>query len=96
MLLPKPKTYRSEKYKAFVRKQPCIACGRSPCDHHHTDVGGMGMKGTDLSGVPLDREHHSEIESMGLTWFERAYNVCVRDELIRTLQAYIEELEGKD
>jgi hypothetical protein len=45
---------RDESYKAFIRRQPCCACGRMPAEAAHTGIdGGMGQKASDYSCVPL-------------------------------------------
>ena len=60
MRLPKPKTERCFTYLAFIREQPCTICGYLPRDGfkylmnaHHTETGGMGIKGSDYSAIPL-------------------------------------------
>jgi len=56
---PKPKTYRNADYLDYVRMQPCLFCQRpAPSDPHHLGKGGWGMKASDLTCIPLCREHH--------------------------------------
>ena len=59
---PKPKTPRNKKYKDWIKTQPCLKCGRTPCDpHHYTQIGGgcgWGMKVSDYWCVPMCRECH--------------------------------------
>ena len=68
--VPKPHTYRSEKYKAFIRTHPC-PCGSSAPNHAHharvgvNDGGGKGIKISDLRCVPRcfichDDEHNAK------------------------------------
>lgn len=68
----KQKTPRDKKYLAFVKDQPCCICGWKPSrDYsyllhaHHTESGGMGIKGSDYSAVPLCFVHHDEIHQKG-------------------------------
>jgi len=64
--IPKPHTFRSEKYKEFVREHPCFGCGKSaPSEAHHVRLhdGGWGMKPADTQTIPLclichDREEN--------------------------------------
>jgi len=53
---------RDEAYKAWIRTLPCIACsveGRSEAAHVGTD-GGMSMKASDYSCVPLCSDCHTQ------------------------------------
>jgi len=62
---PKIKTDKDPKYLAWVRKQPCVITGRSPCEAHHTETGGIGMKGSDYSAVPLHWRQHRICHAVG-------------------------------
>lgn len=89
-MFPKPKTYRSEKYLAFVRTQPCCVCknpyGSQP---HHTEKSGTSMKGTDLSCIPLCERHHIEIHQTGEETFEQQYNTDIIIKNVETLRNYL-------
>ncbi len=67
----KDKTPRSEPYKAFIREQWCLLNGGrfGLCEGdvvpHHTDGGGMSLKGSDLSCVPLCCAHHLLMDNAG-------------------------------
>ena len=53
---------RDEGYKAWIREMPCIACGvegRSEAAHTGSD-GGMSMKASDYSCVPLCSDCHTQ------------------------------------
>ena len=63
----------------FVRQLPCCVCGRGGgVDPHHLrgyQLGrGMGKKSDDKWVVPLCRNHHNEVHTVGtkkeLEWFE--------------------------
>ena len=48
----------------FVAKQPCLVCGRQPCDAHHLRFAqsrSLGLKVSDEFTVPLCRAHHREL-----------------------------------
>lgn len=62
----KSKTDRNTKYLAFVRKQFCCICGDDRNIHaHHTESGGVGLKGSDYSAVPLCPKCHVKIHNSG-------------------------------
>jgi hypothetical protein len=63
-------TPRSEPYKAFIRSLPCTLQGMfCQCNGdvapHHTDGGGMSLKGSDFSCVPLCHAHHLLMDNAG-------------------------------
>ena len=53
-VLIKPSTPRNKKYLAWIRTLPCCLCGRpQDVQAHHSESGGMGIKGSDYSALPL-------------------------------------------
>lgn len=55
-MIPKPVTPRDEAYKAWIREQACLACGRTPSEPHHQPArghGSTGRKTSDYRCVPL-------------------------------------------
>jgi hypothetical protein len=73
MQFPKPIKYRSEKYLAWIRTQPCLVCGgNSEACHVRKLKGGAGTgtKPHDFCAIPLCRNHHSyELErEYGTDW----------------------------
>ena len=62
---PKPVTDKDPKYLAWIRKQPCVTTGKTPCEAHHTETGGMGMKGSDYSALPLCHTEHKLCHQVG-------------------------------
>jgi hypothetical protein len=75
---------RDEDYKAWIRQQPSLVSGKTPCDACHTGSdGGMSMKASDLSCVPLTRSEHQEYHRIGKAAFERQYGVCFAREVAR-------------
>lgn len=71
---PKNPPGRSEAYLDYIRSLPCIVC-RNPAEPHHTESGGVGLKGSDFSCVPLCRKHHRELHDMTVSEFESKYYI---------------------
>lgn len=91
------KTCRSKVYLAFCRNQPC-AVQNSDCmgdiQAAHTEASGVGMKGPDLSCIPLCHYHHNtELHQKGKLWFEDEHCIHMWWLNRETMRAYIEELE---
>jgi len=87
---PKPVTDKDPKYLAWIRKQPCVITGRTPCEAHHTQTGGMGMKGSDYSAIPMHHSEHMKCHQLGekTFWLE----MWIVDKLIiEHLVRYIKE-----
>jgi hypothetical protein len=53
---------RDSQYLAWIRTLPCVCgCERRPCDAAHTGTdGGMSMKASDYSCVPLCADCHTQ------------------------------------
>lgn len=65
-------------YACLVHKKCCV-CGKK-ADLHHVDVVGMGRDRTEiihegLEVLPICREHHTEIHTVGKTEFFRKYHL---------------------
>ncbi len=63
-----PRRYRDKAHLKFVASQPCLFCGRKPCDPHHlrfAQVRALGRKVSDEFTVPLCRTHHRELHRTG-------------------------------
>jgi hypothetical protein len=59
---------RDRDHVRHVAKQPCLICGRQPCDAHHLRFAqsrAMGRKVSDEFTVPLCRGHHREVHQHG-------------------------------
>jgi hypothetical protein len=74
--LPLPRRLRDKPHLQFVAKQPCLVCGRQPCDAHHLRFAqsrGLGQKVSDEFTVPLCRAHHRELHQSGkeVEWWAR-------------------------
>ena len=67
---------RDKEHRRFVARQPCLVCGRRPCDAHHLRFAqprGLGLKVSDEFTVPLCRIHHREVHRVGneAHWWEK-------------------------
>jgi len=87
---PKPKTYKSKKYLAFIRRHPCFVCGRK-AEPHHVSLGesGVGMKASDTHCIPLCRECHNVIHTSSFFGYD------LKKIIIGLLTEYIREMETK-
>jgi hypothetical protein len=51
------------KYLAFIRRQPCSACGHAPpSDPHHRPGAGMGARSHDHEAIPMCRMCHDDVD----------------------------------
>jgi hypothetical protein len=69
-LRPRLKTsrLRDKEHRQFVSRQPCVVCGRAPCDAHHLRFAqprALGLKVSDEYTVPVCRVHHRELHRHG-------------------------------
>jgi Rad52/22 family double-strand break repair protein len=76
LALAEPKRLRDKAHLTFVASQPCLICGRLPCDPHHLRFAqprAIGLKVSDEFTVPLCRGHHRELHQAGneVTWWEK-------------------------
>jgi hypothetical protein len=79
-VMPKPLRHRDKEHRAFVAAQPCVVCGRQPCDAHHLRFAqptALGRKVSDEFTVPLCRTHHRQLHRHGrerVFWTENKIN----------------------
>jgi ERF superfamily len=76
LALPESKRLRDRQHLRFVARQPCLVCGREPCDPHHLRFAqqrGLAQKVSDEFTVPLCRAHHRELHRAGkeVDWWSR-------------------------
>jgi len=67
-LVEKAIRLRDKEHRAFVARQPCLVCGRSPSDPHHLRFAqprALGRKVSDEFTVPVCRLHHRELHRHG-------------------------------
>lgn len=67
------RAYGSEARVEWMRAQPSVVSGRTPCVNAHVKTGGMGRKADAAWIVPLTHEEHEELHRMGVLTFERHY-----------------------
>jgi DNA recombination protein Rad52 len=75
LAIAEPKRLRDKMHLKFVASQPCLICGRQPCDPHHlrfVQPRAMGLKVSDEFTVPLCRGHHRQLHQAGneVAWWE--------------------------
>jgi hypothetical protein len=75
LTIAEPKRLRDKAHLRFVASQPCLVCGRQPCDPHHLRFAqprALGLKVSDEFTVPLCRGHHRQLHQAGneVTWWE--------------------------
>jgi hypothetical protein len=76
LALPKERRLRDKAHLTFVAKQPCLVCGRRPCQAHHLRFAqprAMSMKVSDEFTVPLCNTHHDDLHKSGdeRAWWAR-------------------------
>jgi len=74
---PEPRRIRDRDHVKHVARQPCLICGRRPCDTHHLRFAQsptLGRKVSDEFTVPLCRGHHREVHrcSNEAAWWAKA------------------------
>ena len=75
--IPVTRHLRDKTHLRFVAKQPCLVCGRQPCDAHHLRFAqsrSLSLKVRDEFSVPLCRAHHRELHHTGreMDWWAKA------------------------
>ncbi len=75
LAIAEPKRLRDKAHLKFVASQPCLVCGRQPCDPHHLRFAqprAIGLKVSDEFTVPLCRGHHRQLHQAGNeeAWWE--------------------------
>ena len=66
--LSEPRRYRDRAHLEFVASEPCLLCGRQPCDAHHLrfmQPRALGRRVSDEFAVPLCRTHHRALHRSG-------------------------------
>lgn len=76
LAFPEPRRVRDREHVRYVATQPCLVCGRVPCDAHHlrfTQSRALARKVSDEFTVPLCRGHHREVHCCGgeSAWWEK-------------------------
>lgn len=80
MSFSKSTRWRSEKYLAWVRKQPCACgCGRKARPHHIKGIGhfsGVGLTADDILAMPLADECHEKMQRTPELWPQQYEMIC--------------------
>ena len=76
LIHPEPRRVRDREHVRFVAQQPCLVCGRQPCDAHHLRFAqnrALSRKVSDEFTVPLCRGHHRELHHYGdeAAWWQK-------------------------
>jgi hypothetical protein len=76
LTIPEPRRVRDREHVRHVARQPCLVCGRIPCDAHHLRFAqprAIGRKVSDEFTVPLCRGHHREVHRSGneAAWWQK-------------------------
>lgn len=84
------KTARSSAYLEFVRSQPCCVSGSTENVQaaHVGRGGGVGLKASDFSTVPMTAELHAEQHQLGIGTFRKKYGVSFNAEIARLLHRF--------
>lgn len=80
----------SEDYLDYIRSLPCRICDFNPVDPHHVETGGVGMKGSDFTAIPLCRKHHDELGSKGKETFQQLHGIMLAKEIVAVLVPWCE------
>ncbi len=62
------KRVRDKEHLRYVASEPCLVCGRNPCQSHHVRFAqprAMGRKVSDEWVVPLCVTHHRSLHDVG-------------------------------
>jgi hypothetical protein len=73
---PKPRRNRNKDHLRFISRQPCVVCGRQPCEAHHirfAQPSALGRRVSDEYTIPLCRLHHRELHRIGneRSWWDQ-------------------------
>src|SRR6476660_7077919 len=87
--IAEPKRLRDKAHLKFVASQPCLVCGRQPCDPHHLRFAqprAIGLKVSDEFTVPLCRGHHRQLHQLSVNALEVAENLWKQSHTKRLLE----------
>lgn len=73
MKYPKPKRKENRNLLELVKRQRCVACGAWPSDPHHVTTKKAGGHDTGDNVMPLSRDCHREVHTIGLVAFTYKY-----------------------
>lgn len=90
--LQKRSAARNPAYLTWVKGQPSVVSGRTPCDAHHPKGHGLGgtVKCSDYFAIPLTREEHDAFHAMGWQSWEELHGSQL-EHAARTLERWISQ-----
>jgi len=71
-MIPKKPRQTSQDYLKWIRSQPSVVSGKTPCEAAH--LHSRGAWGSDYSAIPLTHEEHQEFHRRGQDALE--YKFC--------------------
>jgi len=87
---------RDRRYLAFIRRLPCIGCGRQRgIEAMHTGPHGLGQKASDLNALPGCRQCHRELHQIGPVRFQERHTVNFQ-QWVETLNARYQRIFHKE
>ena len=91
---PKNTIPRSEKYKEFIKRQPCCAhldtrCCPHGADPAHVEMGGKGVKGSDFSMIALCNDTHRFAHANGWIAAQEKYDFNAVEQVAKHLHKFI-------
>jgi len=91
--------YHDRDYENWIRKKPCLVCGRKAEVHHVWNLGKKNVRHAYVS-IPLCVEHHRHgfplsYHGLGHAPFEDKHKLNLEWIIIRNLSEYIQEMKGK-
>ena len=95
---PKQFIYFDTDFENWIRKQPCIICGRKSECSHLWHMGGKKVRNSYVS-LPMCRDDHTfgpkSYHRLEHKRFEEYHNVDLDWEVINHLSKYLSELKNK-
>lgn len=76
------RAYGPPERREFVRALSCrvVLCVLGPIEQVHAAGGGVGRKADASLILPLCRDHHRLLHTMGVKSFERVFNINLREQ----------------
>ena len=94
MTHPKFMKFIDKGYLQWIREKPSIVSGYPPpSDPHHLFNTGKKGKRNDYLEIPLTREDHTEIHTIGHDTFEEKHCIDLMAEAFNLLSRYINDKE---
>jgi len=92
-VIKKKEYIRDSKYLAFIRTIPCLVCRHRGVVHaHHAETGGMGIKASDYTAIPLCVKHHTSgsdaVHNLGTGKFITKFNINLPETYKKLYEMY--------